>query len=159
MPTARDECMVLGRPESEHEMKLSILTRVSEKKKLWWFQFFENRFGPATPDNPLIDENVPLIDGPEPDSGVAALGGYPTAEWDQDKDAARKSLRTASWAMMFFIVSRIELLDSADAAQITTDVIGPTNVLHLLGPMTPVDKFTVTIRFLHIGFRGRCLAL
>ena len=68
-----------------------------------WFSWFDNHFGPNTPDNPL-DYNNALTEECTAAQQRADFG----AEFEKDKADARRALRTASWGMMFYLVSHLD---------------------------------------------------
>ena len=78
----------------------------SGKSRNGWFKFFENNFGPDHPDNPLIESNHAAIASDVERERIEALN-----EFEMDKANARKKLRTASWGMMFYLVSGRKLAE------------------------------------------------
>lgn len=90
------------------------LQRISygmQDQKHRWFRFFNNPFGPDVPQNTL---RYPIDPSNSSDDGSKERR---RAEWKDEvsasKKEARRALRTASWGMMFYLI--------------TTDVIGPFN--------------------------------
>lgn len=70
-----------------------------------WFKWFENRFGPDHPENPLDRPDEPAqIEPGMNTNGQISERAAAIEEFERDKADARKALRTASWAMMFFLV-------------------------------------------------------
>lgn len=73
----------------------------SNAPKTPWFRWLENGFGPDQPENALRHpEPAPAPGSPRTLTNREEF----SAELERDKVAARRSLRTASWGMMFYLV-------------------------------------------------------
>ncbi len=75
--------------------------------KSWWFDFFENEFGPDTPEDPLRHPDVAVqAEESTRKGGKQTSRAQAMASFESDAAEVRRSLRTASRGMMFYLVCR-----------------------------------------------------